>query len=63
MPLIVGFEVIPSLAEPPVSETRAMLSAGAVLSSVKLSVAVPVLPAASVWIAVRVCAPSEARPG
>ena len=38
-----------------------MLTTGAVLSSVKLSVAVPVLPARSVWLAVSVCAPS-ARP-
>ena len=60
-PLIAGFDVIPSLAEPPVSETSAMLTAGGVLSSVKLSVAVPVLPARSVWLAVSVCAPS-ARP-
>ena len=43
------------------SETSAMLTAGAVLSSVRLSVAVPVLPARSVWVAVSVCAPS-ARP-
>ena len=63
VPLIAGFEVIPSLAELPVSETRPMLSAGAVLSSVKLSVAVPVLPAASVWLAVRVCAPSASPAG
>ena len=58
MPLIAGFEVMLSVAELPVSETSAMLTAGAALSSVKLSVAVPVLPARSVWLAVSVCAPS-----
>ena len=45
--------MIRSLAETPVSAASAMLTAGAVLSSVKLSVAVPVLPARSVWLAVR----------
>ena len=53
--------MILSLAETPVSETSAMLTAGAVLSSVKLSAAVPVLPARSVWLALSVRAPS-ARP-
>ena len=60
-PLTAGFDVMLSLDELPSSESRAMLSAGAILSSVKLSVAVPVLPATSIWVAVSVCAPS-ARP-
>ena len=47
-----------SLAETPVSATSAMLTAGAVLSSVKLSVAVAVLPAGSVWLALSVWPPS-----
>ncbi len=38
-----------------------MLTTGAALSSVKLSVAVPVLPARSVWLTLNTCAPS-ARP-
>ena len=63
MPLIAGFEVILSVAELPVSETRPMLTAGAVLSSVKLSVAVTVLPARLVCVAVRVCAPSRSPIG
>ena len=40
-----------------------MLSTGAILSSVKLSVAVPVLPARSVCVAVSVCAPSASPAG
>ena len=45
VPLSAGFDVILSVAELPVSETSAMLRSGAVLSSVRFSVAVPVLPA------------------
>ena len=44
-------------------EARAILTAGGVLSSVKLSVAVPVLPARSVCVAVSVCAPSASPAG
>ena len=61
VPFIAGFDVIRSVAEIPVSDARAMLTTGAVLSSVKFSVALPVLPAWSVWVALSACAPS-ARP-
>src|SRR3954447_10140749 len=49
--------------ELPVPEARAMLATGATVSSVKLSVPVPVLPARSVWVAVNVCAPSASPAG
>ncbi len=62
VPLIAGLEVILSVDELPVSATSATLTTGAELSSVKLSVAVPMLPSLAVWLAVSVCAPS-ARPG
>src|SRR5262249_15325245 len=55
-PLIVGLLVIPSLADAPVSLTSATVTAGAVISSVKLSAAEPVLPARSVSDALSVCA-------
>src|SRR3954453_19432526 len=43
----------------PVSETNAMLIAGGILSTGKLSVAGPGLAAGAVWVAVSVCAPSD----
>ena len=59
-----GFDVILSVAELPVSEANPMLTAGAVLSSVKLSVAVVVvLPAHRFRMAVSVCAPLAMMPG
>jgi hypothetical protein len=63
VPMTPGFEVILSVAELPVSEANAILTAGAVLSSVKLSVAVVVTPAASVSDALSVCAPLARAPG
>ncbi len=46
VPLIVGFEVIPSLAELPVSDTSAMLTTGFFLSRPPPGFPFPVLPAA-----------------
>ena len=51
--------MILSVEEVPVSETSAMLTVGAVLSSVKASGAVPVTPAVLVSLATIVCAPSD----
>src|SRR3954451_20410894 len=62
-PVTVGPEVILPVDELPAPEARAMLSAGAVLSSVKLSVTVPVLPARSVWVAVSARAVGQAAWG
>src|SRR5689334_5388709 len=63
MPLIAGFAVIASPAELPVSDTSAMLSTGAVLSSVKLSVVVPLLPGLPARVAASVYAPSASPVG
>ena len=60
-PWTAGFDVILSVDQLPVSETRAMLTIGFVLSRVKFNVAVLVSPAKSVWLALNACAPS-ARP-
>ncbi len=51
-----------SVDELPVSANSATLTTGAALSSVKLSVAVAMLPSLAVWLALSVCAPS-AKPG
>ena len=60
-PVSVSFAVILSLAEKPVSLARLSVTAGAVVSRVKVSEEVPVLPAASVSLATMVWAPL-ARP-
>src|SRR5262249_16004472 len=60
-PLSAAFDVILSLADAPVSFARVSVTVGAVVSSVKVSEALPVLPAASVSLATMVWAP-WARP-
>src|ERR1700682_4101012 len=60
-PVSASFDVILSAGDAPVSVTRLSATTGAVVSSVKVSDAVPVLPNVSVWLATMVCAPS-ARP-
>ena len=61
VPLTPALLVIRSVAEPPVSWARAMVTIGAVVSRVKVTWLVPMLPAALVCDTVRVCTPS-ARP-
>ena len=52
-----GFDVIPSVDDDPVSLARRAVMAAAVLSSVKVSDALPVLPAAAVSLATTVWEP------
>src|SRR5436190_1508451 len=58
VPEIVAFDVILSVAEAPVSLASLEVTVPAAVSSVKLSVLAPVLPATSVWLATMVCWPS-----
>ena len=57
MPVRVGFDVILSVDDDPVSLARRAVTAAAVLSRVKVSDALPALPAASVSLATTVCDP------
>ena len=58
-PVSASFDVILSEGEGPVSDTRLCVTAGGVVSSVKVSEAEPVLPAELISLATMVCDPSN----
>ena len=60
-PVSAGFDVILSVDDDPVSFARRAVMAAALLSSVKVSDALPVLPAASVSLATMVWLPGRGR--